>query len=391
MSLRTILKYFKAKSGNNVKIFKKTEPTSIDIFILFPTALFKIIELNFEIIKNPETSKQKFKKFAFYISNVFNAVLVSALITIILISSYNVIFGIAFTLSFMMIIVRYTTFFIYRSEIAEILEKLRTSFKSEQKYATVLQNYLKRVKIIQYVYAGFVPTPFFLSAFKTSLRYILFNQRQFDPKIYFPFDATRPEIFPFAWFWVYWSKIMSELINIANMGMLFGMLSYILARFDILSQKFQDLSEIHDRSNFKTKISELSAEHELLLMLTAKMDKIFSPSFFFSIVMSSYSICFLAFEASIADNLGHVIFYLSCVTVLCFTIFLQCFYGQKIKNMSEKVAQCVYECGWEQLNDLKLRKDLIFIMNRAQKPATFTILSFGQVSLEQYGKVYFVT
>ncbi|CAG9801232.1 unnamed protein product [Chironomus riparius] len=387
MSLRLALNNCKPKNSNNVKLFNKIIPTNIDTFVAFPVALFKIIELKFEISKVPETRSQSFKKFAVFMINVFNAVLVSALITIVLIRSYNVIFGIAFSLSFMMIIARYTTFFIYRSEIAEILEIFRKSFNSEEKYAGTLQNYLKRVKIIQCGYAVFVPTPLVLSAIKVFLKYILFNERQFDPKIYFPFDATRPEVYPFALFWVYWSKTTSELINIADMGMLFGMLSFILARFDILGQKFQNLKGIRDKSHFKTKLLELRVEHELLLKLTAQMDKIFSPSFFFSIVMSSYSICFLAFEASIAENIDHVIFYSSFAAVLCFTMFLQCLYGQKIKIMSEKVAQCVYECGWEQISDFKMRKDLIFIIKRAQKPATFTILNFGEVTLEQYGKV----
>ncbi|CAG9800738.1 unnamed protein product [Chironomus riparius] len=62
----------------------------------------------------------------------------------------------------------------------------------------------------------------------------------------------------------------------------------------------------------------------------------------------------------------------------------QCFFGQMLKDASESVVNGIYECGWEDINDIQIRRAFISIIQRSQKPECLTIMKFGDVTLKQF-------
>jgi hypothetical protein len=69
---------------------------------------------------------------------------------------------------------------------------------------------------------------------------------------------------------------------------------------------------------------------------------------------------------------------------------LQCDYGQMLKDASLSVADGIYESGWENLEDEKLKKMLMMIIMRSQKSSALTAMKFNEINLEQFAKVKFL-
>ncbi|XP_070493672.1 putative odorant receptor 92a [Chironomus tepperi] len=385
--LRDLKEWISPSSNRIFDLSQRDHEIDINMFVEFPAKIFKVTQLDFDHLKGSESFSVRMKKLAIFIFNVWNILTYSALVIIVLLRSHEVVFGISLALTFMMIVIRYTSYFFSRFEIAGILESLRKEYPSERTYADILKKYMKEYKRFEHLYSMSVPVPFTLSFLDTFVRYMFMNERIFSPKMYFPFNATDPKVYPFVITWVYVAEIIISILNFSDLTLLFGILACISMRFEVLAEKFKDLKIIADKSLLRGIIKQLNEEHIMLLDITSKMNKIFSLSFFFSLIMSSVSMCFLAFEASISNRIDHVFFYSNFIALTLFTMFLQCYYGQKIKDTSSKIAYGVIECGWEGMTDNKLKKDLLFIMMRAQRVTKLTVLSFGDVTFELYATV----
>ena len=68
-------------------------------------------------------------------------------------------------------------------------------------------------------------------------------------------------------------------------------------------------------------------------------------------------------------------------------ILILCFFGQMLKDSSEYVAVGIYDCGWEDLNDMRLRKSILLALLRAQKVSKLTVFSIFTITLSQFQKV----
>ncbi|CAG9801231.1 unnamed protein product [Chironomus riparius] len=375
--LRDLKEWIRRNNNRVFDITQRNHEIDINVFVEFPAKIFKVTQLDFDHLKGSESFSVRMKKLAIFIFNICNILTYSALVIIVLLKSHEVVFGISLALTFMMIVVRYTSYFFSRFEIAGILESLRKNYLSERTYVAILKKYLDEYKRFEHWYSMSVPAPFTLSFLDTFVRYMFLNERIFSPKMYFPFDAAHPVIYPFVISWVYMAEIIISILNFSDLTLLFGILACISMRFEVLAEKLKDLKIIADKNLLREIIRQLNEEHIMLLDITSKMNKIFSLSFFFSLIMSSVSMCFLAFEASISDRIDHVFFYSNFIALTLFTMFLQCYYGQKVMDTSSKIAYGVIECGWEGMTDNKMKKDLLFIMMRAQKKTKLTVLSFG--------------
>jgi hypothetical protein len=66
---------------------------------------------------------------------------------------------------------------------------------------------------------------------------------------------------------------------------------------------------------------------------------------------------------------------------------LQCYYGQMLSEASDGVISGIFDCEWEKIVDVKLKRDLILILRQAQKPAQLSIFKVSPVNIEQFGSV----
>ncbi|GJQ74811.1 putative odorant receptor [Trypoxylus dichotomus] len=64
-------------------------------------------------------------------------------------------------------------------------------------------------------------------------------------------------------------------------------------------------------------------------------------------------------------------------------LFLQCYYGQKVIDESIGVATDIYATPWY-TSSVKVQKDILLILTRAQKPLTLRAMKFGTMSAQTF-------
>ncbi|XP_050356411.1 odorant receptor 67c-like [Nymphalis io] len=89
-----------------------------------------------------------------------------------------------------------------------------------------------------------------------------------------------------------------------------------------------------------------------------------------------------AFTTAI-QNVTFAITFLVFLTASLLQIYLLCFFGDLLMKSSMEVKDAVYNCKWYYLN-AKMRKILIIVHSRAQKPCKLTAFGFSDVNLRAF-------
>lgn len=89
----------------------------------------------------------------------------------------------------------------------------------------------------------------------------------------------------------------------------------------------------------------------------------------------------------ITDNLVTKIVFFGVVASQLVISFIQCFYCQRLKDASLEIADAVYSCNWQDVEDVKVKKHLLMILMRSQKSKTLTCWKFVENSFELFGSV----
>lgn len=155
----------------------------------------------------------------------------------------------------------------------------------------------------------------------------------------------------------------------------------------ILNRKFCDLKDTKTPGK-NSNLRNLVKNHVTLIDCSRRLEEVFSPTFLFNFVQSSLVISFLAFSSSTSYDASKLLFNVSYCAAMLNQIWLLCYFGQKVINSSESIAVGVYESGWENDADSKMRKSLGKIMMRSQRPIKFTAMKFREISLESFAKVW---
>lgn len=210
-------------------------------------------------------------------------------------------------------------------------------------------------------------------------------------RYWYPVDIYQANIFPFAWLWVNWIAWNASVMLLAVDALLFALIAVIAMEFVILRKNISTLScsPEHERTE---KIRTLTDTHNRLLDFVEKLQRIYGLTFLFCFVISSLIICFIAFQMSVAPTIKEgFMFNVPYISMMVAQVFLLCFGGQKLINSSLSVAEGVYDCGWHEMTDNKMKKMLLIIMVRSQRPAMLTAMNFAEISFPSFTTVTFIS
>lgn len=167
---------------------------------------------------------------------------------------------------------------------------------------------------------------------------------------------------------------------------MFLFITLISMEFNNLQIKFIDLKYIK-ATEIETHLKSLVQRHEKLFECSEKLEKIFSPSFLFNFVQSSFVICLTAFQSSTSSEASQLFFNFTYCTAVLNQIWLLCFFGQKVINSSECIAMGAYDSGWENIKSIRVKKAVLNIVRRAQIPIKLTAMKFKEISLKSFTTV----
>ncbi|KAG5668696.1 hypothetical protein PVAND_016625 [Polypedilum vanderplanki] len=361
-------------------------------FIKLSTYSWKFLRfINFDSSSNNQSSKSNFINRIIFIIHILTMIIFGVISPCgmyhLPIDIRNSIAGISRTTVIFLTVTKYTTIILNEEKIRMILEQLNGNYTKVEckifEISSKLENFKKVIKRYL-VYVSLPILSFFLepiSAFIESGQLIL------PFSIEFPFDATKNVyIYSLSMLYIFYFLIMNVLLMIGSDQLLYGLIKVLTIEFEKLKFNFENLFD-KNCEDFKRELKNLIRRHEKLLEISKEIQNIFSVLFTLNFFVSSFFICFVAFMCSITDAIPELLFYFGFLIFTMLQIFFQCYYGQALIDSSENLNFGVYNCKWEKIDDLKLKKDIVFLLSRTQKPAKFLILNFSMITIEQFQNV----
>jgi 7tm Odorant receptor len=216
--------------------------------------------------------------------------------------------------------------------------------------------------------------------------YLIFHGKSSALTMSFPFDTTSWHTFVFALLWTELTSVIFISAMIVVNSLLSIMVTNATIELDIWTLDFVELKNLTEVKMVK-KLPELVDRHNVIIETIYEIEGIFSSYFLASLVLNSFSICLNLFQLVVVDDFFRNILNL----LICFLMFVMigkiCFFGQMLIDSSENLSFEIYNCGWEGFRDFKLKKLILLMLMRSQKPAKLSFMKFGDVKKEKFRDV----
>jgi len=117
------------------------------------------------------------------------------------------------------------------------------------------------------------------------------------------------------------------------------------------------------------------------------LEEIFSFSIMINFLGSSIFFCLVAFELTVGVSPEMFVKYMGLLVTSIIQMWLLCFYGQKLIDASEKVADEAYNSDWYETDNKHIKRAVQLIMIRSRRPTCLTTLKFSKISMEAFSTV----
>lgn len=214
---------------------------------------------------------------------------------------------------------------------------------------------------------------------KGIVEFILTGQAELPCKMWMPFDQN--EFYPAVYFWMLIVAWTTGFGSLSTDLLIISLLTLTSIGFDNIKRDLESLKDVPEEKKAKL-VGKFVVQHNQLIDISKNLEKIFSLSILLNFVQSSLMICFLAFQISTTDDTRVVLQFTAYLATILSQIFMICHFGQKLINSSSDVASGVYNCGWQDMKDVKLRRSVLLLLLRAQKPERLTARGFRVISIE---------
>jgi odorant receptor len=232
--------------------------------------------------------------------------------------------------------------------------------------------------------ANFVVSPFL--KFAKSGKWI----QKFPFEVWLPFDPYGAVAYNFVLLAFFNNTVIVICSTLAADFLLYGLITNISMQFDILCREIVELQNAW-QCKIEKQFVELVEKQITLTKLSAKLENIYSASILMNLLGSSLFICLFGFLITSREILSDFLleFSLSLISLLI-QIFLLCFYGNKLTTASGNVAKAAYDSGWHEMQNKMVKKSLVLMMQRSQRPTVLKGLKFIAVSLAAFTTVCIV-
>lgn len=376
----------------------ETEEKKVDFdsFLEFPVRTFRFFFYNFQPLSENANLAEKVKHFV--MENYFRLMLICLSMSMAMFAMFGVthyqtnfldsLSSVPNSNCILLIFLKGLYTFRNRREIWNIWQQLKllVNQRIAESGFYDMKPYLDEYLLIIRIYT----IPFILVVLPISypiLPYVLFGRMELVIKYWYPINIFRMEVFPFAWFWVNYVAYNASVLLMAADSLLYALITVILMEFDQLKNDLDDLKQAQGVEKIK-KIELFSSRHNKLLDLVDKLQNIYDFTFLVSFVISALILCFIAFQMSVFESdFEAYAFNVPYFFMMGGQIFVLCIYGQKLIDSNLAVGHGIYDSGWEDIEDIKLKKLLVIILLRSQKPKRFTAMNFADMDLPKFTSV----
>lgn len=280
-------------------------------------------------------------------------------------------------------------FFVKRKRILELWNKLKISFpatKIDQQNCD-LEFHLKWFKLFFKIYVLFYMTSFSSAVLGVLYLVIFKDVRKLTCEIWYPFDYTANNLnLMYSLIWGSWPLTTAATNVIAADFCLFAIVFVLSIEFRIIGEKLKIAINEGKESNLR----QLLYHQQELFEISDDIKSLFTFIFFYTFIQGAVSISSCGFQLFAAEYITDTIFSVCYTASSVSQVFLYCFFGEKLKTSSQDVSKNIFESNWFELENIEMKKDLLFVAMRSQKACvlsgfgfvTLTIETFSNVSLE---------
>jgi 7tm Odorant receptor len=289
-------------------------------------------------------------------------------------------------ISMLFAVSKYLTIFLNQEKLKSFAASWPGNYSKETCIKYGLAAKLKNLKTFLKLFKALMITAQVFETIKIIAGFFLFGKSAvFDTKL--PFDATRNEIFPFVAIWMYLAHLRACILTIILDSMICIMFGTVVAELEIWRIDFKELKTAGSDDQKEKELTELVDRHNRIFGMVKELEVIFSPYFLFGLVFNSVIICLSAFQILVAVDVDKkIVNIFLCVIVLLLEGVI-CFNGQLLVNACERTQHEIYNCGWENFENIRLKKSILIILIRSQRPAKLTFMGFSDVNMEQFEAV----
>lgn len=373
----------------------KVKTVQFEEFISFSQTFFKFVTFEFPEISKAKNHREHIKillsDIFFWFSSINVCLFVSLSAVSALSKSFDMkalTFSMPLLTSTSLVVVKCLTVYCNKGNISDILKHLKGVFPKEKakqiKYN--IRSYFQSYKLFARIYAFLFMVPCVCVMAIPLITLASSGRKTFPLNTWIPFSSERDEVYAVAYLWTIWSCANSVIILIAIDTLMFVLITLISMEFHVLRVDFMDLKNVEGTKVMK-ETGKLIQRHNDLIEYSGKLENIFSPSFLYNFVQSSFVICLTAFQYTTSSEASQFLFNGSYCAAILNQIWLLCYFGQKVVDASEQISSGAYNCGWENINSVKVRKALIMVIERAQSTTRLTAMNFTEISLKSFTTV----
>nr|XP_015834400.1 PREDICTED: putative odorant receptor 71a [Tribolium castaneum] len=193
---------------------------------------------------------------------------------------------------------------------------------------------------------------------------------------WWPFEINYSPAFQLIFLYIFTStQVMMKLSLMISFNVL-EMAHHIILRINHLKTMILESLDEQDYEASKRKIKTCILYHLEILGFAERMDDCFSNGMFAHLTITAAICGCLEKQFVDGDNqLGSLLHIFGWILAL----FLACLGGQHLINASETISDAIWSSKWYDA-DLRLRKDLIFMMARSQVGLYLNVGGFGILS-----------
>ncbi|KAG5677648.1 hypothetical protein PVAND_007388 [Polypedilum vanderplanki] len=294
--------------------------------------------------------------------------------------------GASFCSTFAIVNTIYSCIYWNQEKIENILKEIPETHKKNEIEIHEIDKQLKLVKfVINNLYYMVFSSIIFL--FGYPLREFIVNYRKAYPFFdIFSFPTENNFIYFGIFLWIFISHLMHLIVMIGSYNIFFGLITMISIEFQKLNKMFNDLKG-KNAIDFNSLLKVCINRQNELSEIAEKLQEIFAPTVVVKFILSSFLICFTAFQCSTTkDPMQLILNILFCIFSMT-QIFLLCFFGQIFRDSSSSVIDGIYDCGWENLENQKMKRCLILVLRKAQNVKGISIMNIWIITLNQFESV----
>ncbi|XP_070506820.1 putative odorant receptor 92a [Chironomus tepperi] len=197
------------------------------------------------------------------------------------------------------------------------------------------------------------------------------------------FDQTQPVIFELIIILEIWLTIFNVFFVIYT-DLLYACLMQILKmELDILSQVMGEICRSNNEEDAIKELKKLIDIHQELIEVSEKLNEIFSPLMLINVACSIVGLCTAGFLVASGINNYFIARYFFVPIGLIVQIFVQCFFAQQLIDSTAAISTSVYNTEWYS-GSVKLRRFILLIIYRSQKPQTIKAWKFFDLSMATF-------